>query len=517
MITLTIFTILCTHLIIYSFPASSVSTIKLGDQLNFTSQLLSPNSTFTLGFFTIPATSYAYLGIWYTNDAESRRVWVANPSIPIVSNSSFLMINPDNGKLIIATRETTLVNISDNLAGSSINLTATLEDNGNFMLKRETSDQTIWQSFDHPTNVLLPGMKLGSDLVTGKTWNLTSRLSDEILDSGAFSLNWEPNGENSQRLMVRRRAQPYWTSGNLQNQEFEFMNVNNLLNSLYNHNYVFDNKERYFSFDSVNFLFPMWILRPHGRIVDGNGGRLISTSDLCYGYDLGNGCVASSNTPECRNEEDKFSPISGDFAPGITSSSFEDNSSLSIGDCMVVSAAKLPILNPNEFDLWKMKIEQYFLMTDYSLWERFGGNKETKKVQKTLLKQQYENFNGLSFESLDQIHDRLQKLISQLKILDNDDLKQIDADDLDEKDLKWKMAMRTMRARSGYMSPEYAMEGNFSEKSDVFSFGVLILEIVIGRKNSSFSLVDKALNLVSYVSPVDIYFINIHSYTKVIG
>nr|GFA29432.1 ribonuclease H-like domain-containing protein [Tanacetum cinerariifolium] len=35
----------------------------------------------------------------------------------------------------------------------------------------------------------------------------------------------------------------------------------------------------------------------------------------------------------------------------------------------VVSAAKLPILNANEFDLWKMRIEQYFLMTDYSLWE----------------------------------------------------------------------------------------------------------------------------------------------------
>nr|GEX85069.1 putative ribonuclease H-like domain-containing protein [Tanacetum cinerariifolium] len=49
--------------------------------------------------------------------------------------------------------------------------------------------------------------------------------------------------------------------------------------------------------------------------------------------------------------------------------------------------------------------------------KRFGGNKETKKVQKTLLKQQYENFSGTSSESLDQIHDRLQKLISQLEIL----------------------------------------------------------------------------------------------------
>nr|GEV60881.1 acyl-ACP thioesterase [Tanacetum cinerariifolium] len=50
--------------------------------------------------------------------------------------------------------------------------------------------------------------------------------------------------------------------------------------------------------------------------------------------------------------------------------------------------------------------------------KRFGGNKETKKVQKTLLKQQYENFTGSSFESLYQIHDRLQKHISQLEILE---------------------------------------------------------------------------------------------------
>nr|GEU33093.1 ribonuclease H-like domain-containing protein [Tanacetum cinerariifolium] len=90
-----------------------------------------------------------------------------------------------------------------------------------------------------------------------------------------------------------------------------------------------------------------------------------------------------------------------------------------LGCPQVVSAAKLPILNPNEFDLWKMRIEQYFLMTDYSLWEvilngdspeptrlieekhqlkfnshkdakslmeaiekRFGGNTKTKKAAK---------------------------------------------------------------------------------------------------------------------------------------
>nr|GFA36069.1 hypothetical protein [Tanacetum cinerariifolium] len=48
--------------------------------------------------------------------------------------------------------------------------------------------------------------------------------------------------------------------------------------------------------------------------------------------------------------------------------------------------------------------------------KRFGGNTETKKVQKNLLRQQYKNFTGSSLESLDRIHDRLQKLVSQLEI-----------------------------------------------------------------------------------------------------
>nr|GEY99015.1 ribonuclease H-like domain-containing protein [Tanacetum cinerariifolium] len=99
-----------------------------------------------------------------------------------------------------------------------------------------------------------------------------------------------------------------------------------------------------------------------------------------------------------------------------------------------MSAAKLPILNPNEFDLWKMWIVQVIKgvvqpVAPTTAEQRLAkknelkarGNrekvKETKKVQKTLLKQQYENFTCSSSESLDQIHDRLQKLISQLEIL----------------------------------------------------------------------------------------------------
>ncbi|KMZ58337.1 S-locus receptor kinase (SRK) [Zostera marina] len=47
----------------------------------------------------------------------------------------------------------------------------------------------------------------------------------------------------------------------------------------------------------------------------------------------------------------------------------------------------------------------------------------------------------------------------------------------------------------GYMSPEYASGGNFSIKSDVFSFGVLLLEIISGRKNRVFYKYDSNLNI----------------------
>ncbi|KAK3441408.1 hypothetical protein EUGRSUZ_B01621 [Eucalyptus grandis] len=50
----------------------------------------------------------------------------------------------------------------------------------------------------------------------------------------------------------------------------------------------------------------------------------------------------------------------------------------------------------------------------------------------------------------------------------------------------------------GYMSPEYVMGGIFSEKSDVYGFGVLLLEIVAGKKNTSLYYRGQHFNLLSY-------------------
>ncbi|GJS46317.1 putative ribonuclease H-like domain-containing protein [Tanacetum coccineum] len=153
--------------------------------------------------------------------------------------------------------------------------------------------------------------------------------------------------------------------------------------------------------------------------------------------------------------------------------------------------AKLPILKLGEYEMWVIRIKQYFQIQDYALWEviengdswvlvpqttqengtsvtkmsilvtarektnkknnvkarglllmalpnehqltfsqypdaksmfaaietRFGGNAATTKTQKTLLKQQYENFSAISAESLDSILNRLQKIVSRLAIL----------------------------------------------------------------------------------------------------
>ncbi|GJS34143.1 ribonuclease H-like domain-containing protein [Tanacetum coccineum] len=207
-----------------------------------------------------------------------------------------------------------------------------------------------------------------------------------------------------------------------------------------------------------------------------------------------------------------------------------------------VSILKLPILKTGDYDLWSMRIEQYLTHTDYALWEvilngdapaiasasagteglippktaeqklarknelkakstLFGGNKESKKLWKIILKQQYENFAASRSEGLDKTYDRFQKLISQLEIhgevisqedanlkllrslpsawnnialimrnksdLDTqsmDDLynnlkvyeseikgqsnlEQIDTDDLEEMDLKWQVAMLIIRVK----------------------------------------------------------------------
>lgn len=79
---------------------------------------------------------------------------------------------------------------------------------------------------------------------------------------------------------------------------------------------------------------------------------------------------------------------------------------------------------------------------------------------------------------------------------------------------------------SGYMAPEYAMRGYLSVKADVFSFGVLVLEIVSGRKNQDKQLGVEKADLLHYVSyflgqfkhlSLKLLFINLKRHKKIDG
>ncbi|GKC57997.1 hypothetical protein Tco_1085595, partial [Tanacetum coccineum] len=123
-----------------------------------------------------------------------------------------------------------------------------------------------------------------------------------------------------------------------------------------------------------------------------------------------------------------------------------------------VSIIKLPLLKKGEYDIWAIKMEHYLAHTDYPIWEviqkgngprkarttllmalpedhlamfhkmtdakemweaiksRFGGNDESKKMQKYILKRQFEGFSVSNSEGLHKGYDRFQSLLSQLEI-----------------------------------------------------------------------------------------------------
>ena len=76
----------------------------------------------------------------------------------------------------------------------------------------------MWQSFDHPTDSLLPRMKLGVNHKTGHKQSLVSRISDTIHAPGPFRLDWEPDRKE---LVIKRREKVYWRSGKLKNNTFK--------------------------------------------------------------------------------------------------------------------------------------------------------------------------------------------------------------------------------------------------------------------------------------------------------
>ena len=154
--------------LLFSFHVSSAAdSISRFQQLSEGKALVSVNGGFEMGFFSPGSSANRYLGIWYKRIPVRTVVWVANRANPVKDNSSMLHIN-NEGKLVLVNQNGTVF-WSVNTTKKVLNPIAQLLEFGNLVLRDERDqdpENYLWQSFDYPSDTLLPGMKLGWDLKT---------------------------------------------------------------------------------------------------------------------------------------------------------------------------------------------------------------------------------------------------------------------------------------------------------------------------------------------------------------
>lgn len=189
-------------LVVLLFVISAM--ISAGDRMNHTQSiidgdtLVSKGKIFVLGFFhggSGSSTENRYLGIWYAFSTETV-VWVANRENPLSDTSGVVRLTESGDLVILPNRNTSAAAVwSTNSSNSPalVNPVAQLLDSGNLII---TDDKGVllWQSFDHPSDTLLPGMKLGFDKTTGQQWFMTSWKTPSDPSPGSFVCKMNMNG-----------------------------------------------------------------------------------------------------------------------------------------------------------------------------------------------------------------------------------------------------------------------------------------------------------------------------------
>lgn len=258
----------CCSLIFFSFLpflSHAKDTIRLKDTVGVNQTLVSAGGVFELGFFTDGFSASYYLGIWFAADQKKKPVWVANRENPLIDPSGVLQLR-DGNLILIDLRQSPFIINSDAIA-STTNTTATLLDTGNLLLLTDINNSVIWQSFDHPIDTLLPGMKIGRfDQNSGKP-RYQVLFSWESIQSpapGPFVMGVDNSTSNI--LTVWRRDGDHMDIGFWERGKFRFIFENSSGN--YNFSYVSTNEETYFSFNSPgNHVFSRWfVMAPNGNV-----------------------------------------------------------------------------------------------------------------------------------------------------------------------------------------------------------------------------------------------------------
>ncbi|KAK7328008.1 hypothetical protein VNO77_22102 [Canavalia gladiata] len=187
---------LCTFTFVALFynTALSVNTLTATQSLGMNQTLVSPEEVFEFGFFNRSGSRW-YLGIWYKDMPGRILVWVANRDTPLQNSNGTLKIG-DKGNLVLLDQTGNSIWSAPNQT-IGINPILELFDSGNLILIEANEKNTsnyLWQSFDYPTDCLLPGMKLGWNLDTGVERRITSWKSQDDPSSGDVYFSLEYRG-----------------------------------------------------------------------------------------------------------------------------------------------------------------------------------------------------------------------------------------------------------------------------------------------------------------------------------
>ncbi|KAI3682903.1 hypothetical protein L1987_83265 [Smallanthus sonchifolius] len=187
--------ILCSLIFLILQTSLSTDTLKPNDRFVDGFTLISSNQRFEFGFFSPGNGSAArdiYLGIWYHN-LPLTVVWVANRNNPIRDSFGEVSLK-ENGGLTLYNRSSGTVWSTDNITiTSDFSPVLQLLDSGNLVIRDDGRNKTIfWESFDFPTDTLLPDLKLGWKLHIGLNRFIRSWKSSEDPSEGEYTFSLEP-------------------------------------------------------------------------------------------------------------------------------------------------------------------------------------------------------------------------------------------------------------------------------------------------------------------------------------
>jgi len=305
-------------------------SLKLGDTLNSTSMLVSKEGKYCMNFTQNPdPKSLTYLQI-RVQRKDVWAVWFANRNQPVEMGSAVLALN-NSGVLKIESNigKPIILYSSPQPFNKSTIVVATLLDTGNFVLQQIQPNGmkiVLWQSFDHPTDSLLPEMKLGVNHKTGHNWSLVSWLGHSNPTDGPFKLDWEPR---RRELVIKHRDKVYWTSGEFKNNRFEHISADG-----FQYKILSNENEEYFTYTTPNEDdLTKWTLLETGQLINRKGDD-IARADLCYGYNTDGGCQKYEKVPTCRNSGDVFESKQG--YPNHIMLNNLGNANYSISDCQTI-------------------------------------------------------------------------------------------------------------------------------------------------------------------------------------